>query len=118
MIGHQQIISARRKGKKSPFVFVRFGERPSRHYHDFDHPEKQIAYGFTPTVYVEENELSDLRFLIGIDVDVSSQEWTDEYLDFLDRATKAKPRQIIASASDNAMMIWRGTEWEVYQCQC
>ena len=117
MIGHKQIIDYRRKGKAPSIVMVEYGARPKKSPYEWNNPERQMDYGFYPTVYVDQQEIPDLRFLVGLNVHISASCLSDEFTAFLDKVTAAKPKQVFAHAFDDsdALMVWRG-EWEVV-CQ-
>lgn len=116
MIGQEQIISCRKKGKSPSCVFIEFDEEPKKPRYDWQHPEKQIDYRFNPVVYVKKDELPDMRFLVGLGVICESQSWSDEYLSFIDRLIKYKPRYIVASAirENGSILEWRGEDWNAY----
>lgn len=113
MIGHRQIIAYRSKGKKPSAIFFEFDSQPIPSRHEFDHPEKQLDWKCHPVVYVKPDETPDVRFVIDCGVIVQGKAWTEQFYDFLDRLTKAKPTRIMATVQDGGLMMWRNNEWEV-----
>jgi len=116
MIGHNQIISTRKKGKLPKGIFIDYGITPKKPKRFWEEHEKQIELGFFPFVYVDENELPDLRFCYGVFVHCYANDWTDDYTIFLDHLVKFKPQKIIATASDCAVLMEFETEWKTYAC--
>lgn len=119
MIGHKQIVELRKHGKKPSMVMVDFAIAPVKPRYDFQHPENQLSFGCFPTVYIAADETPDLRFLVGMNVHVTGREWSDAYIEFLDRVTKYKPEQVFANAyaEDSTLMLWKNNEWSVTKCQ-
>lgn len=83
MIGHQQIIAARRKKLKPTAVWIEVDE-PILHHHkvcfDFEHPERALQYGFYPTIYMTNAECAtkSLWFLVGCVVHVACPVFTPQ----------------------------------------
>jgi len=114
MIGQEQIIRYRSKGKKPYCIVFKFGKEPNKPKYEWDNPERQIEFGFFPVVYVLRDEKPDVRFVVGCTVIVHG-ELTDEFYAFLDRVTAENPSSVLAG-DGKTCMLWKNKEWSV-SCQ-
>ena len=119
MIGHQQIIDARKRGLKPSAIFfdAGFDVLPARF--DFQKPERALDWGLHPTVTLTAEELAqrhDLRFVTGCQVHASGSGWSDGLLHFLDRLVDCKPHMVVACCIEESplIMIWQNKEWRTH----
>lgn len=117
MIGAKQIIDWRRQGMRPVAIFIEAGRMPAPARFDFDLPERAIAHGLFPTVFVAPGELvlrHDLRFCAGCRVHVHADELTDEVIGFSEQAASAGASHVVVAAvSDCEILEWKG-EWIGY----
>ena len=113
MIGHIQIIEARKRGSKPSSIFVDVGRKPLS-------GEDQIVRGILPTVTITADEVDkvhDFRFLTDCTVHVAGEAWTDGVLVIAERIYNAKARHVIVCciAEDLSIMErYAGGDWIVY----
>lgn len=117
MLGVQQIINMRREGYKPKSVFVQAGFVPLITCR-FDDPDRGFESKQYPEVWISPDEMGtwlDLRFLLGCQVLVHSETWSEEVLRLLDRMAEMKPIRIVASANENGdLMIYENENWSAY----
>jgi hypothetical protein len=119
MIGHMQIIEARKNGWKPTAVFLLAGMSPTPHRFVFEDPERALDHKILPSVYVLPEELGghlDLRFLAGIRVHLQAQELTDEAITLAETAANAGATHVIAMALNNGEVIeYERGEWKAWK---
>lgn len=79
MIGHLQVIDARRSRLRPTLVDLVIGPAPTVRY-AWQSPESMLAQGDVPTVYTagEQPELADLRWLTGLRVSMLPRECSSD----------------------------------------
>lgn len=114
MIGHQQIIDARRRGEKPKCIFVQYGMKAKRRAeNDFGHPEKQIKYRLHPTVYIPEGQVPDVRFLSGCRVAFVCDEITPEARMTTQKIIERQPEMLMFTClKTNQIGVWKNGEWK------
>ena len=111
MIGHQQIIKARRSGKRPACVFVQYG-MDAKPRNDIHHPERQIQQGMLPTVYMKNGEVPDIRFLSGCKVIFTCDGITPQAREVTQKIIEIQPEMLMFSClKTNQLGIWEKGEW-------
>lgn len=116
MIGHQQIIDARKQRLRPAAIFFDFGSDPLPVRFPFEHPENALLHRFYPTVTVplsDDWRLLDLRFVTGCCVHLTGQAWTDDFLDFAGRLVDCGATTLVAfcPSDNNDLLQWANGEW-------
>lgn len=119
MIGHNQIIEARKRGFKPAAILINAGFDPMPARFDFERPERALAWNLYPTVTIPLRDLGkrhDMRFLAGCIVLVNGHGWSDELMTFLDNLAESAPNVAIVTCVDenNDLMEYRNGEWIAY----
>lgn len=115
MIGHQQIIDLRRSGKKPSCVFVDYGYPvPKRLVSEISHPENALRYGLYPTVFIEEEEVPDVRFLSGCNIIFTCDYSTCEVRRIVEKIILVQPRKLLfTTLKTDHLGIWEDGKWAV-----
>ncbi len=106
MIGHQQVIDARRAGYKPAAVFVEIGTPRA----DALSPERDLRDGLLPAVWTmgATPAAADLRFLLGLRVHVTLHQGTSEmFWAWWDAIKDAKPEAMHGVEPDGEVVTWR-----------
>lgn len=115
MIGHQQILAARKEGFKPVAVFIEAGLAQMPVRFAFEDPEKALAHNLPATVIIGPNEIGarhDLRFLVGCRVHLHGTAMTDELLALADRIVAAGALHVIVfGLEDSEILIHKNGEW-------
>jgi hypothetical protein len=119
MIGHAQIIAARKRGLKPQAIFIDAGYEPIAPRFTFDDPERAIDNGMHPTVTIPESDLGrrlDLRFVAGCRVHVHGRQLNDSMVNLADAVAQAGAQSIVVCCLDEGseMMIYENEKWSVY----
>lgn len=118
MIGHQQIIAARKQGMRPSAVFMEVGRDPLPIQYPFQDPERALALKTHPTVYLATSDLKirpDLRFLAGIRVHLVCDALTDDVLAIAEAIAAAGSPYLIASDCHGVEVIeYKNGEWNAW----
>jgi hypothetical protein len=119
MIGHLQILEARKEGRRPTAIFIEAGFQPTPARYRFERQEEALDYGFYPTVTVTPEELTsrlDLRFCMGCRVHVHGHSMTDDVLDFAEKVAKAGATEVIVCGvtGDSEILTYNRGHWGAY----
>lgn len=121
MIGQKQILDCRREGMRPAAIFIEAGRMPAPARFDFERPERAIAHGLYPTVFVSPSELlqhHDLRFCAGCRVHVHADALIDAVIGFAEQVANAGASMVVVAAlADTEILEWKG-EWVGYADSC
>lgn len=109
MIGHRQVIAARRAGYKPAAVFLEVGPPPDAGLIDTP-AEQQLAQGQLPTVWTNGASVAttDLRWLVGLRVHVvNAQASSWHFWEWWEAVCDAKPAHVVAVEPDGEVIEWR-----------
>lgn len=109
MIGHRQIIDARKARLKPAAVFLHIGTAPAVGLADLP-IEQELAAGILPTVYTADAKpaTSDLRWLTGLRVHVLGVQCNAEtFWKWFDAVKAVRPSHLIAVEPDGEVIEWR-----------
>lgn len=124
MIGHQQIVDARQRGRKPKAIFFELGIpakpeavrcgplRKSLRDALYD-PESAMDAGLFPVVYVDPDEDPDFRFAIGCQAHVSDVAWSQKLIELGQSLAAAGASLVVVSAprETDELMIFENGEW-------
>ena len=117
MIGHLQILAARRNGLRPNTVFVEAGLKPMPQGYAFERYEAALAHKLHATVNIPPAELHDrhdFRFLIGCRVVVQGAS-VDDALIVAERIAEAGAAHVVASGfSDREIVQYKNNQWEAF----
>jgi hypothetical protein len=106
MLGHQQVLKARRKGYKPAAVFVEIGTPPA----GAASPERDLLDGLLPAVWTMGAlpAAADLRFLFRSRVHVTLLQGSSEmFWAWWDAIRAAKPAEMYGVEPDGEVLTWR-----------
>lgn len=109
MIGHQQVIAARRAGWKPAAVFLNIGTPPPGN-RVAPVVEHELADGFLPAVYTAGDDVrrADLRWAHGLRVHVLGTHASSEtFWGWWDALVAAVPARLIGVEPDGEVIEWR-----------
>jgi hypothetical protein len=116
MIGHQQIIEARKRRLRPAAIFFDFGSELPPVRFPFEHPEKALYHRFYPTVTVPPSDdwrLLDLRFVTGCRVHLTGKAWTEDFFGFGERLVDCGASALVACCpgDNNDLVQWTNGQW-------
>lgn len=116
MIGHQQIIKARRQGLRPASVFFEFGYPPAPSRFEWAHPERALENNLFPVVQIPREQAAmrhDLRFVTGCLVHAVAPEWSPDFIAFGDALADAGASTVAmcAIAECGDIRIFHKGEW-------
>lgn len=117
MIGHLQILKARKIGEKPAAIFFQFGYPVPVARFDYEHPERAMAFKLYPVVHIEPEEIKshhDLRFAFKCHCHVDINEADQDSMDFLDELVKVGADAVVAVCMKSGIMMTYYGEWEAY----
>lgn len=106
MVGHQQVMQARRSGYKPSAVFVEIGTPPD----GAPSPERDLRDGLLPAVWTmgATPATADLRFVLGMRVHVTLHQGSSEmFWAWWDAIQAAKPAEMYGVEPDGEVVTWR-----------
>jgi hypothetical protein len=109
VIGHRQVIAARRAGYKPKAVFLEIGHPPALGLVDTP-AEQQMAQGQIPTVWTNGASVStaDLRWLVGLRVHVvNAQSSSWHFWEWWEAVCDAHAAHVVAVEPDGEVIEWR-----------
>lgn len=108
MIGHQQIIKARRQKLKPSAIFVEVDVEIKPRY-PFEHPENALKWGLYPTVFITNEEAglpNDWRFVIGCRVLVSCPVLTNEVVELTEKLNAAGATAVYCCGTCDGLLLY------------
>lgn len=119
MIGHLQIIEARKNRMTPTCIFVEYGYEPVPARYEFQKAENQIAIGSYPFVTITPEEMHqrhDLRFCTGCRVLLNGKRWDDDFLNFAEQIVRAGASGLVCYCPDDGtdLVEYREGNWTAY----
>lgn len=118
MIGHRQVVQARRDGLKPAAIFIDLGLSLPVVTCRFDEPEQALSLNLFPTVYVEDWEVGgpiDWRFVAGCTVHVTVPTFSDDISKAVEQIAEAGVSRLFACSLDDGMiLIFSQGEWQAH----
>lgn len=112
MKGHEPIIRARKRGWKPTMITIRYDMPVDLPVWDEDKPLDRLSVGLSPVVYIEKDELPDVRFVTGCLVLFEANESTRNGNRIVDRIIENKPDRLVY-ATKNDFGEWRRGKWAI-----